>query len=317
MIRKSVKRIRKSFLLKQKKQSLYVLKLELSKVFELFDVIELELSRNILMNIIIAGISIFVMAQISLSARPASVEYIDKLPSYVDLKRKFISSNIGRTFAACIGFARAFPYLIHEKRFKNGNITLNSIEIITDMINSIGSNINRCKASVFVWQVYALGEMNASLGQMLSCPSTNLKILNINESELVSYDLRQCIKNLGINKNLYLKFNINLGTIKLSIQKIYMLDSKNIPIKKLIYAEPININSKIQNEILGNSLIRNNLFNIEGLNYMDLVSVMYLIQRENYLSKHELIGYEFAINSGDKNVLRKYTHLIKKRLADK
>lgn len=314
MVKRLIKRTTKSFTLQEKKKSLYVLNLEIHKIFELFDMPEFNVSRDVLLNIILTSIAMFTMAQIAISAKPESMEYIDKLPSYVDIKRKFVSSSIGKTFAACVGFARAFPYLIHEKRFQNENITLNSIEVITDMVDSIGSNTKRCRASVSGWQIYALGEMNAALGQMLSCPGTNLRVLNINETEVVSYDLRQCMKTLGLNKNLYLKYNIDLETVKHSIQKVYMLDIKNLPVKKLIYSEPVTINSILQTEILGNSLIRNNLFSIQGLDYVDLFSIIQIIKKQKYLNKYELIAYEFAIKSGDKNVLKRYTELIKKRL---
>nr|YP_009145422.1 hypothetical protein [Cryptoglena skujai]AKL39047.1 hypothetical protein [Cryptoglena skujai] len=317
MVRKLLKKTTKSFPLLKKRECIYILNLEVNNVFELFDTFEFQASRDILMNFIITTISIFTMAQIAISAKPENLEYLDKLPSYVDIKRKFISSSIGRTFAACLGFARALPYLIHEKKFQNEYVALNSIKIITDMLNSTSSNTKKSKPSVSDWQIYAIGEMIAALGQMLSCPSTNLKFLNINQREVVSYDLRQCIRKLGLNKKLYLKYNITLKDIKDSIQNVYMLDMKSIPMKKLIYTEPIIITSRIQNEILGNSILRNNFFNIKDLEYKDLVSMMCVIQKQKFLTKYELMAYDFAIKVGDKNILKKYTELIRKRLNNK
>lgn len=316
MVKKLSRKTTKSFPLQRKKECLYILNLEVTKVFEIFDNLDFEISRVILLNIIITTIAIFTMVQIAISAKPERIEYLDKLPSYLDIKKKFISNSMGKTFAACVGFARSFPYLIYEKKFYNEDVSLNSIKIISDMLNSIGSNRKRSKPSVPEWQLYAVGEMSAAVGQMLSCPSTNLKILNIIESEVVSYDLRQCIRKLGLNKILYLKYNITLKIIKDSIQKVYMVDNKNIYIKKLIYTESNLITSKIQNEILGNSLIRNNFFNIKKFEYLDLVSIIGVIQKRNYLTKYELMAYEFAIKVGDKNILRKYTDLIRKRLIN-
>lgn len=309
MIKRVLRKNTKLLNSKRERKGLYVLGLNMPKVFDLVDKTDMELSRIILMNIITANIALLIMSQISISLRPESIEYIDNIPSYVDLKRKFITSFVGRTLASCIGFARAFPYLSYNDKFKGEDVVGKSVEIISEMSNTSGSIRKRSHPSVSGWQLYALGEMQAALGQMLSCPSTNMGLLNIDDTEVCNYDLHKAIIKLGFSKILFSKYDINLDFIREYLKTIYLQNDKKTFLKKLVYNEPSNITSKLQNEILGDLIIRDNKFNIKEINSMELG----LIQKIKYLDKYEVIAYDFAVKSGDKHILRKYIELIQNR----
>lgn len=285
-------------------------------MFEIIDDQESEYSGLIFKNMMIAGVMLIVMAQISISVMPEKTEYIDKLPSYKDIKKKFISSYIGRTLAACNGIAKAYPWLMQDPIMQGNDIPFKISKLIFDLVDNPTPNIRRIKPSVREWQLYAKGEYGAALGQMLSCPSTNLKILNLDGSKLKDYDLSDAFEAIGIKKEALDRYSITCFNISSDIKSNYLLNGSGMPINVLHYKEPRTIYSKIQEEIMSSNILRTDFFGSDNntekhLNFNELIS---LEQIENYLTKYELIAYNFALKSGDKNILKKYTELVKQRI---
>lgn len=294
----------------------YINKISFAEMFSILDSIESEYSRLILKNMIITGVMLNVMVQISLSALPEKMDYIDKLPSYKDIKKKFISSHIGRTVAICNGIAKAYPWLIQDPSMQEGDINYKLSRIVFDLIDNPTPNTKRIKPSVGEWQLYTKGEAAAALGQMLSCPSTNLKVFNIDSSKVSSYNFNQAVEVLGINEHILDEYSISLYDISDDIRSTFLLNGSGMPISFLEYKESETIYSKIQEEILGKCLVRTDSNNKSPNQNLSLDHIDQSIQLDNYFNKYELIAYNFAIKSGDKNILKKYNDLLKRRLKN-
>ncbi len=314
MGRRTVKRTKnKKFFSKSFKMSnsLYILNSSVNDIVEIFDS-SLNESKRIIENIIISGVSMLTMAQISLSALPENAEYVDKLPSYRDIKKKFITGPIGRTLAACSGIASAYPYLMQDPLLSGDDNTEILNTIVLDMVDNPSPNTRRIRPSIPDWQLFAKGEAGAAMGQMISCPSTNFKTVNI-QPEVLKYNLTEAIGSLGINKEILNKHNITPTYIAGKIRNTYLVGTNGIPINKLIYDEPDTIHSKIQSEILKDEIQRSGLINTNLVKGQEPNIAISKTHIEKYLNRKELIAYKFAINTGDKNILKKYTDMIKER----
>lgn len=314
MGRKSFKKnLSKSSLSRSLKRpkNLYVINLSFNDIYSILDSPSQD-SGLILKNIIVSGIALMIMAQITISARPEGAEYVDKLPSYKDIKRKFISSSIGRTLAASAGFAASFPYLMQDPQMQGHDGIEKIILLITNMVDMPSPNTKRINPSIADWQLYAKGESGAAMGQMLSCPATNLKTINI-EPTVANYGFIEAFEWIGINEEYLNKFNITPESIAKIIKDTYLVEPTGMPLTNLVYEEPKNISSKIQKEIMGNSLTRSGVVNSVLSKGLEPDASITRSLVEKFLSPRELIAYKFAINTGDKNILKKYTDIVKSR----
>lgn len=97
------------------------------------------------------------------------------------------------------------------------------------------------------------------------------------------------------------------------IREIYLSENSGLPLNSIIYNEPKTIYSKIQNDILGNDIIRTGYSNSNPIGNSESNIVVTKSLAEKYLSSRELIAYKFAVNTGDKNILKKYIDLVKLR----
>lgn len=315
MGRKSLKKTNKLFgsnMIKSK-NNLYVNNIQLKDVSNLFESGNSEHTPHIILNMVVAGVSTFIMSQLTISARPEGPEYTDQLQSYKDIKRRVIISTPGRTLAAVIGLASAFPYMLGDIKMKGEDIAIGLGLITVEMVESQAPNTKRIKPSTADWQSYAKGEMGAATGQLLSCPSTNLKTLNIDGQNVQNYNLEDAIDAIGIEKETLQKYNITPERVTNEFKSIFLVDNSGMPIYKIEYDEPQTIYSKIQADIFGDTLIRSGKMNSSLIKGLEPESPITKTQIEKHLDKYELIAYNFAIKSGDKNILRKYTDIVKER----
>lgn len=296
-----------------KKNTMYLNNISLPDIFDIADAPDTEHGGQVLANILISGVAMQIMAQISLSAQPEDAEYVDKLPSYKDMKKKFITSQHGRTLASATGFATAFPYLMQDPTMQGDDTAEKIVQLIIDSVDCPSPNVRRIKPTIAEWEQFARGESGSAFGQMISCPSTNLKTINIEGSAIKNAGLEDAIKSVGISNQILEKHNITTTTICNEMRSIYLLNSAGIPVPKLEYDEPKTIFSKIQAEILGDELIRTGTINSALSKGLEPDASITRTLIEKYLTKYELIAYNFAIRSGDKNILRKYTELVKSR----
>lgn len=315
MGRRNFNRKPKSSLSKAMKMSrnIYILNISANDIFEILDNDSLE-AKTILRNIMITCVCMMIMAQTTISAKPEGAEYVDKLPSIKHIKKKFITSEVGRTFAASAGIAAAYPYLLQDPSMENESEE-KIIQIIVDMVDSPSPNVKRIKPSIDEWQRYSKGEAGAALGQIISCPSTNFKTINI-DPRVNDFGIVEAVDSIGISKKTLEKYNITPEIIAKSIKDIYLIDEYGLPTSTVEYEEPNIIRSKIQQEILGDSIIRNGKIGTNLVKSMEPNAAITKTVVEKYLKPKELIAYKFAINTGDKNILRKYTDLVKKRAKE-
>lgn len=300
---------------KKKKGILYVGSFSFPELFEIFNSKDNPSAPSILLNFVITGVCLQMMSQIRISVKEEKVEYVDKLPSYRDIKRKIIAGFPGRLVAAVSGIASAMPYLMQDQSItsQEQDIILILSQIIDDMASSSSPNSRRIKPSINNWQEFAKGEMGSSLGQLISCPATNLKLLNIDGTKVKNYGLKDAVSNIGFPPEMLQSYNITEEVIEDAIRNNFTTDNSGMPISKLEYNEPKEIYSNIQTEILSDILIRNGNINANLEKGPEPDSPISKTQVEKYLSKHEFIAYTFAIKNGDKNILKKYTDIIKQR----
>lgn len=294
-------------------KNIYILNMNANDMFEILDngTTEAEL---ILQNIVITSLCMMIISQITISAKPEDAEYVDKLPSCKDIKKKFLTSEVGRSFAAVAGIAAAYPYLLQDPTMVEESEE-KLIQIIIDMVDNPSPNLKRIRPTIEEWAKYAKGEAGAALGQIISCPSTNFKTVNIDPG-VNNFGILEAIDSIGIKKEILNKYNITSETISKAIKNKYLIDDYGLPSKSVEYPEPNIISSKIQQEILGDQLLRNGTVGTKLIRGMELDMAITKAALEKYLKPKELIAYKFAINTGDKNILRKYTEMVKNRAKE-
>lgn len=317
MSRKSIKQtLKKSTTLSKisyKKNNIYVGNLGFGEITEVVITPDNPKAEQAILYLSVVGIVLNMMAQIRISARNESAEYTDQLPSYKDIKRKIIAAAPGKYVAGLVGVLSSLPYLMQDSSISQDNMALLICQLCEDMSMSNSPNTKRVRPNISNWQEYAKGEAGSALGQLLSCPATNLKLLNIDGSKVSNYGINEALMNLGIPQELLNKYDITTEVIKDVIRSLLAMDSSGIPISAITYEEPNEINSKIQDEILSDIMSRTGVVNTRLEKGMEPESSISKIQIDKYLTKYELIAYNFAIRSGDKNILKKYTDLVKQR----
>lgn len=292
--------------------TIYINNLSVPQVFEPFDLASWSNGKRIFNDIIIGLLGVFIMVQISFSARPKSAEWIDQLPSYKDIKYKIINSRPGMILSACVGLASAYPYAREYLEIESDEMYNNLFIIANEMVESYISNTKRIKPTKENWLSFARGEMGAVKGQLLSCPSTNIKKLNINASDVTNFGIDEALYNIGFTEKMYWKYEVNIESIKNDIKKIFLVDKCGIPLKDLIYYEPIHIESKIQSEILGCNIVRKANIDIREGKLIEPdkpINRNYLLKN---LNKSEKIAYNICIRTGDTQMIK---NLIKKAIA--
>jgi hypothetical protein len=153
------------------------------------------------------------MAQISLSAIPEGSEYVEGLESYKDCK-KILNGESGRILSACIGMSRASGFADDELSKEGVDIPETWIDMILGLASEEGGNAKRIKGDKNNFVGCARGEAGAARGQALSCPSSNLELINIDRKEVESYDLEKAMKMTGIGKEIMDQFDLNPSNVK-------------------------------------------------------------------------------------------------------
>lgn len=290
-----------------KSNTVYINNLSVAQVFELFDGADYALAKRVFENIVIGMTGVFMMVQISISARPNKVEWIDQLPSFKEIKTKIINGAPGMYLSGCIGLVLAYPYA-REELESNGpemyNVLVNMLE---EMIESHTSNIKRIQPTRSNWLPYARGEMGSAKGQILSCPATNIKKLNIDGNDAPGYGIEEMLDAIGLSPDLYVKYDLDATRLKGLVKNIFLVDKGGIPFSDLIYNEPNNIGSKIQNQIFANCIIRteeigSRLVKGEEPNFPINKNIL-----QQYLTKGELFAYDISIRTGDAQMTKKLT----------
>lgn len=297
--------------------NLYLCNISAPQAFELFDSVEEKMARSIFLKFVLTFVSLFIMVQINLSAKPEKPDWVDQLMSYKDIKKKAINSNIGMTVAACFGMSLAFPYAMNDLSSDDVAIFDNLVSIVQQLVESHDTNTKRIKPSSREWLPYARGEMGAARGQMLSCPSTNIIKLNISGSEVLGYGIEEALSNIGFDSYTYQRYDVTVDSVKQALRDVFLTDKGGIPIDNLVYNESKVIHSKIQDEILGDRLIRTENIKSSLEKGVKPSSAINMRVLKEYLTKNELYAYNIAIRTGDVKIVRNLTNEAVKRSRQK
>lgn len=105
--------------------NLYVNSISIKEIASIFAVTthSKEYAEKFYLDLIVGIIGIYLMVQLRTSVKEQSNEYVDKLPSYKDYKKKIILSAPGRTLAVASGLVLSFPYIMEtlDKRELESN----------------------------------------------------------------------------------------------------------------------------------------------------------------------------------------------------
>lgn len=299
-----------------KGNNIYVCNLSASQAFELFDSADTELAKPIFESFIITFIGVFMIAQINVSSRPQNSEWVDSLKSVKDIKQRIINGSPGMIVSACYGMSIAYPYAMEDLESEGATQYNILITIVDEMINSHSTNIKRLRPSKQDWLPFARGEMGAVKGQLLSCPSTNLAIMNIEGSDVIGYTISDAMGKIGFERSLFNKYDIDVEYIREKLRRIFLTDKGGIPIENLVYEEPNYVNSRIQNEILGDCIIRNETIKSKLEKGVEPVTAINKTALVKFLTKNELFAYNIAIRTGDAQMARKLTNIAIVRSKD-
>lgn len=304
-INKSIRNKQKSYL----SDNFYVCNISVAQALEPIEVSDHDKAKSFVMNIVVACIGCIMVAQISISARPESAEWVEKLESVKDIKQKIINGIPGLALASLIGLVSAFPYAreeLEKQQDSIGNIIINFANLLVESHNA---NVKRIKPSSENWLMFARGEMSAAKGQLLSCPTTNLKTLNIDGQLASSYGVELALKSIGIDGNVLTKYEITPQRVIEEVRKILLLDKTGMPNKVLVYNEPDFVVSRLQSEIMGECVTRSAVLSnklVKGVEPSFAVSKAMLAK---YLSKTELFAYNIAIRTGDSQMAKKLSDI--------
>lgn len=279
-------------------------------------------SRAFYLNIICGILAINIMVQIRMSMREQTIDYIDKLPSYKDYKKKFITGIPGRSIAVASGLVLSYPYILDTLENIPKSDPSQIYDCIFEYANTfLDENIPNTKrlskpSSSATWPAYAKSEMSAALGLLLSCPGTNIKLLNIDPSKAANATLLDVLNYSGFDQEFFHAQQISIDDIR-NVFCTYMLaDSGGFPLNKIEYHENPQVISSLEKDLLGDSITRIGTVNTALNKGSEPDSA---ITRKDILANllnYELTAYEIAFRSGDPALLRKYTNLVKKRIQD-
>jgi hypothetical protein len=306
------KRLKKGVLKSQnrlyKGKNVYFSNLSVAQAFELFDSASYEFSKEIFENFVLCLIGLFIMVQISISAKPESGEWVERLPSYKDIKSRIINGKPGSVLSACFGITLAFPYALDDLEGEGIKMYDDLAVLVQQLIESQGANVKRIKPSKAEWLSFARGEMGSVRGQLLSCPSTNIARLNIDGSDVSSYNIQNVLENSGLDESMFPKYDLSIDIIVVKFRKLFLIDKGGLPIENLIYDEPGNISSRIQNEIFGGNIIRSENVGTKLVKGVEPASPINRSILSENLTKNELFAYDIAIRSGDVAMVKKLTN---------
>lgn len=305
--RSAIKRKEKFY----EKGNMYICNIKLSQAVELVCSAEDEKKvYEVVLDMVIAGLGCLVIAQISDSAQPEKSEWVEKLSSVKHIKTKIINGKPGLALSAVIGMTIAFPSALKDLSEQGddnvGNNFLGQVELFT---TTYTTNEKRIVGNSKNWNAFARGEMGAAKGQLLSCPTSNLKILGIDGSEIKSYGVSEAIEKLGLDSKVLSDLKITPQIVKDEFRKIFLIDNTGKLMSSLIYDEPAHIKSKIQNEILGDSLIRTAEIKSELVKGAEPTFMITKAALNEFLTKNELFAYNIAIRTGDSIMAKKLTDI--------
>lgn len=291
------------------KGNFYVGNITLAQAFEPFDNADLDKAAVIIGEMVSGCMACIMMAQISISAKPEEAEWVEKLDSVKDIKSKILNGKTGLLFGAAAGLTLAFPYALEELSQDESQIGNNLYSYACEMMESHTTNVKRIRPNKENWGLYARGEMGAIKGQLISCPTTSLRTLNIDGSQVNSYGVTEAIRSLGFDLSTLDKYGITTQSVIEKVRGILLIDNNGMPIKSLIYEEPDFITSKVQNEIVGYCLVRNaSLKNVLEKGVEPALAIT-KANLKKFLTDHEFFAYNIAIRTGDAQMA--------KRLSDK
>lgn len=290
------------------KDTMYVGNISFPQSFELFESADHETAAEILTCFIITGVAVIILCQISVSSRPETVEFIDSLDSVKHVKSKIINAHYGMTTSACIAITSVFPYAMDDLCM-DGDTANKASTIAKELVATSKANVKRIKPDKNNWLPSARGELGAIKGQMLSCPSTNLRIINIDGTEVLSYDLETAINKLGFHQSTLEKHKISVDKIRDILKKIFLTDNGGIPIDKVVYEEPSFVRSRVQTDILGDLVVRTGELKTKLVKGQEPSTTLSKASLAKYLSKDQLFAYQIAIRTGDTQMARKLTNI--------
>jgi len=276
-----------------------------------------EFARGILLTICSAITTVVLMAQLRFSAAEEPAEYMDRLPSYRDYKKLIMNGYIGDTFSYAVGIRSTLPYIIESSQHQQATIDDTSESALCYFLESYAEcgvpNSKRIKTpNSKNWVEYLNGEASSTKGKLLSAPSSNILLFNLNPKNVESLNIAGVLALTGLSEETLKKYSITVDEIREHIYSAYMSTVGGIPTTQKSFDEPAQLRSAIEEEIFVDRIVRTGEIN-DSLVKGDLPdSPITRDMIEGSLSRMELLAYDTAQRMGDQTMLRKLTAKVKK-----
>nr|ALP86082.1 hypothetical protein [Phacus orbicularis] len=210
--------------------------------------------RFLLENILILRFIFIILLQLSISSFPEGIKFFNNLPSLKYIKKKFISSFIGKSAIACL----IIFVLLEKKKIRLKEMYLKDFFIlINDLLEIINFNsIANKQKNEINFNKYIKLFMYSFCQKVNNFFLTKDMYLNNNLNFIKDLGLVETINFIQLDMEFYGKFEINIDSIIEKIQQIYLSNELGQPIQHLFYTESTKIFSKLESEILDGKFIR-------------------------------------------------------------
>lgn len=277
-------------------------------IMDLFNAIcsnpEDEHASDIILNTLVAIYAIFIMAQLRISTTESNA-FVDQLPSYKEYKRKVINGLPGRTLAALSAVFSSLSFIIADTGPK-AKVEITSEDLTLMVSNYSHTPIPNSKRitspNIGNWSQFLMGELSSTLGTILSCPSSNIKIFNLDADKVKQVSKpSEILSLLGVSTDFLEKYGITEADSKSVIfEKLKIImhqTSGGIPVGTLEFTEAGTVTSTLESfvEIVRHSSESPVPGQASSINEG-------IISR---LAPWEKSGYEAALKAGNKNLIKR------------
>lgn len=262
-----------------------------------------EIEHELYVMLGVAALTIGMLIQLRYSCTE-SPQYFDGLPSTKYYKKKIITATPGVAWCTIIPAFESFEFL--------------GLDLIDILETFIGDPILPTKKITKLTKdncsEFFKSRRSSLLGSLNSCPATQATFFNLN-SDCVNWSVDDFINFIFPNG---LPTNITKENLTESLMNFILTTGNHNKLETVSFDEANNINSKIESEIFGDKIVRNNIVDTRiksSGNLPDNRLTEGLLQQ--VFTSSELRRYKVALRFGDKSSIKEFNDLAKTRLSEK
>jgi hypothetical protein len=277
-------------------------KTSLKVLFGTLELIEDEPSWGKLVDhVITAGVTIIMLIQLRLSKSDWNAQLIESLPSFKLIKKRILLQEPGRTLCALNTLTSCLSFL-EETRINDWFTSLieNPIKTTKAIAKPTTENIHK----------YISGKMAQTLGFIQSCPSSNLSVFGLSADLAINMSLDDAITFCNP-----LNYTINKEDIIKNIRRLVLVTAGGMTQEKLVFKEPKDVFSKIEQEILSDVFSRDDtIIAATTVGVSGDTEVYSEADLKLYLSPVQRISYAYAAENSNSSVLKALNLIIREKI---